>query len=96
MSLTVILRCKILSAEGYPYLKRSLSISLGSFVHDSKFSFYRELSIIGHKVMHLVVFLFKYIRQVFLEGIGTSLVVLMPFFAFRLVFVMIVDGFGID
>lgn len=46
--------------------------------------------------MHLVVFLFKYIRQVFLEGIRTSLVVLMPFFAFRLVFVMIVDGFGID
>ena len=46
--------------------------------------------------MYLMVFLFKYIRQVFLEGIRASLVVFMSFFVFWLVFVMIVNGFGID
>ena len=46
--------------------------------------------------MYLMVFLFKYIRQVFLEGIWASLVVFMSFFVFWLVSVMIVNRFGID
>lgn len=44
----------------------------------------------------MMVFLFKYIRQIFLEGIRASLVVFMSFFVFWLVFVMIMDRFGID
>lgn len=67
------------------------------FVQDSKFSVCRNFQEISFIVMYLMmVFLFKYIRQIFLEGIRASLVVFMSFFVFWLVFVMIMDRFGID
>lgn len=67
------------------------------FVQGSKFSVCRNFQEISFIVMYLMmVFLFKYIRQISLEGIRASLVVFMSFFVFWLVFVMIMDRFGID